>query len=72
MIVAEAMASSAVALADARWTREAWTFLANLHPEGGERRAVGHKNPGQSGRRPEQGPGVSLPGMGPVRSVVRG
>ena len=35
------------ALADARWTREAWTVLANLHPEGGERRAVGHKNPGQ-------------------------
>ena len=52
------------ALADARWTREAWMFLANLHPEGGERRAVGHKNPGQSGARPEQGLGVSLPEQG--------
>ena len=34
------------ALADARWTRDAWAFLAGLHPAGGARRAVGHKNPG--------------------------
>ena len=35
------------ALSDARWTRDAWTFLAGLHPEGGHRRPRGHKNPGQ-------------------------
>jgi hypothetical protein len=33
------------ALNDARWTREAWEFLANLHPSGAERRALGRKNP---------------------------
>ena len=37
------------ALADARWTREAWAFLAGLHPAGAERRAAGRKNPGQFG-----------------------
>jgi hypothetical protein len=31
------------ALADARWTREAWDFLANLHPAGAERRCLGSK-----------------------------
>ena len=36
-------------LADARWTKEAWAFLAALHPAGSERRAHGHKNPGQVG-----------------------
>jgi 3' exoribonuclease, RNase T-like len=39
------------ALADARWTKEAWAFLADLHPEAADRRAFGHKNPGQSGAR---------------------
>jgi hypothetical protein len=39
------------ALADARWTREAWEFLARLHPPGAERRPVGEKNPGQAGAR---------------------
>jgi hypothetical protein len=33
------------ALLDARWTREAWTFLAGLHPAGKERRALGGKHP---------------------------
>lgn len=37
------------ALADARRTREAWAFLANLHPAAANRRAFGQKNPGQSG-----------------------
>jgi len=37
------------ALHDARWTRQAWTFLAGLHPTGAERRASGRKNPDQSG-----------------------
>jgi 3'-5' exoribonuclease Rv2179c-like domain len=36
------------ALADARWTKEAWAFLANLHPAAANRRAFGHKNRGQS------------------------
>ncbi len=31
------------ALADARWTREAWAFLAKLHPAGAERRCIGSK-----------------------------
>ena len=35
------------ALADARWTKAAWTFLAGLHPAAGERRCVGRKNPDQ-------------------------
>ena len=34
------------ALADARWTRDAWTFLAGLDPSGGDRRAVGGKHAG--------------------------
>lgn len=33
------------ALLDARWTREAWTFLAHLHPAGKDRRAIGGKHP---------------------------
>jgi hypothetical protein len=37
------------ALADARWTKEAWAFLASLNPTGADRRATGHKNPGQVG-----------------------
>jgi hypothetical protein len=35
------------ALADARWTRDAWAFLAKLNPFAGERRSIGHKNPDQ-------------------------
>jgi hypothetical protein len=34
------------ALADAKWTKEAWTFLAGLHPEASERVAIGRKHPG--------------------------
>jgi hypothetical protein len=33
------------ALLDARWTRDAWAFLARLDPAAGERRATGRKNP---------------------------
>ena len=33
------------ALADARWTKDAWTFLAGLHPPGASRRSFGYKNP---------------------------
>jgi hypothetical protein len=29
------------ALADARWTQEAWRHLAQLDPSGGDRRAIG-------------------------------
>jgi hypothetical protein len=39
------------ALHDARWTRDAWAFLARLDPAAGERRAFGHKNNGVPGRR---------------------
>jgi hypothetical protein len=35
------------ALADARWTKDAWAFLAGLNPAAGERRCVGRKNPDQ-------------------------
>ena len=35
------------ALADARWTKEAWAFLAGLNPHAGERRARGRKHPSQ-------------------------
>jgi hypothetical protein len=38
------------ALLDARWTREAWAFLARLDPVAGERRATGCKNSNQFGR----------------------
>jgi len=31
------------ALADARWTRDAWAYLASLHPAGAERCCVGSK-----------------------------
>jgi hypothetical protein len=43
------------ALADARWTRDAWTFLAGLDAAAGERRALGCKNPDQlaAGRAPD-------------------
>lgn len=34
------------ALADARWTKEAWAFLASLHPAGSERVATGRKHAG--------------------------
>jgi hypothetical protein len=37
------------ALADARWTRDAWAFLASLNPVAGDRRAVGRKNAEQCG-----------------------
>jgi 3' exoribonuclease, RNase T-like len=39
------------ALLDARWTRDAWAFLARLDPAAGERRATGSKNPEQLGMR---------------------
>ena len=32
------------ALADARWTRDAWRFLVSLDPTAGERRPLGSKN----------------------------
>jgi hypothetical protein len=32
------------ALADARWTRDAWKFLVSLDPTKGERRPIGGKN----------------------------
>ncbi len=35
------------ALFDARWTRDAWSFLARLNPAAGERCATGCKNPDQ-------------------------
>jgi hypothetical protein len=35
------------ALHDARWTKEAWAFLAGLDPAAGERRATGRKKPEQ-------------------------
>jgi len=34
------------ALADARWTRDAWKFLVGLDPTKGERRPTGRKIPG--------------------------
>jgi hypothetical protein len=37
------------ALLDARWTKDAWAFLARLDPAAGERRAIGRKNPDQRG-----------------------
>jgi hypothetical protein len=40
------------ALADARWTKEAWAFLATLHPAGAMRRITGRKNLGQAGAGP--------------------
>ena len=40
------------ALADARWTKEAWAFLAGLNPHAGERRARGRKHPSQVTVRP--------------------
>ena len=40
------------ALADARWTKEAWGFLASLHPAGAKRRTRERKNPGQAGAGP--------------------
>ncbi|MEJ0005829.1 MAG: 3'-5' exoribonuclease [Steroidobacteraceae bacterium] len=44
--------SSHHALADARWTRDVWTFLRNLDPVASERRAVGSKNPQQRDAKP--------------------
>jgi hypothetical protein len=35
------------ALADARWTRDAWAFLKNLDPPASERRSIGRKHPDQ-------------------------
>ncbi|HXW28516.1 MAG TPA: hypothetical protein VEK55_04055, partial [Xanthobacteraceae bacterium] len=37
------------ALHDARWTRDAWAFLARLDPASADRRAIGRKNPDQVG-----------------------
>jgi hypothetical protein len=39
------------ALHDARWTRDAWAFLARLAPAAAERRCVGRKNPDQTAPR---------------------
>jgi hypothetical protein len=39
------------ALRDARWTRDAWAFLARLDPAAGERRAIGGKNAESAGAR---------------------
>jgi hypothetical protein len=39
------------ALSDARWTRDAWEFLARLDPVAGERRAIGRKHPDQLSAR---------------------
>ena len=39
------------ALADARWTRDAWAFLARLDPDAGERRCLGRKHPDQPAAR---------------------
>jgi hypothetical protein len=39
------------ALADARWTKDAWTFLAGLNPKAAERRAKGQKYPDQYGAK---------------------
>jgi hypothetical protein len=39
------------ALADARWTRDAWAFLKNLDPPASERRSVGSKQPDQRGTK---------------------
>ena len=52
------------ALADARWTKEAWAFLATLHPAAANRRAFGHKNPGQSGAGALLTSAVSKTGLG--------
>jgi hypothetical protein len=49
------------ALADARWTKEAWAFLATLHPAAANRRALGQKNPGQSRARAPLPPIKSRP-----------
>ena len=35
------------ALADARWTRDAWAYLATLHPAGAQRSCEGAKYPDQ-------------------------
>jgi hypothetical protein len=41
------------ALADARWTRDVWAFLASLDPVASERRALGEKNPNKRVTRSE-------------------
>ena len=40
------------ALADARWTRVAWVYLAGLHPAGAERSCVGSKHHDQLAAKP--------------------
>jgi 3' exoribonuclease, RNase T-like len=40
------------ALADARWTRDAWRFLAGIHPTAAERRSFGYKHPIQNAANP--------------------
>ena len=42
------------ALADARWTKDAWTFLAGLNPKAAERRAKGQKYPDQYGAKADE------------------
>jgi hypothetical protein len=37
------------ALADARWTKDVWSFLAALDPAAAERRCIGQKAPDRSG-----------------------
>ena len=39
------------ALADARWTKDAWAFLAGIHPTAGERRSLATNIPISSRRR---------------------
>ena len=40
------------ALSDARWTKEAWAFLADLNPHAAERCATGRKNADQFAAEP--------------------
>ena len=40
------------ALADARWTKEAWTYLSSLHPAGAERHCAGSKYPDRQTAKP--------------------
>ncbi len=52
------------ALADARWTMEAWAFLAGLHPDGAERRLIA--------RRPDRSAPQVCPSADPAgRSATR-
>jgi hypothetical protein len=66
------------ALAEARWTKEAWAFLASLHPASAERGAAGRKNPGQVGAgapaafpAAKTNPGRRLPRRSPLRRLFQ-